>query len=401
MARHLGPEQYGELSYAIAFTAFFQALATLGLDGITVRDLSNRPDQTRAILGTVARLRLVASVAGWIAACGIVSFLRPDDIRTLALVALISGGLLFQSADVIDLWFQSQTRSRHAALARSVAFIVSTGIRASLIIAESSLWAFAITQIFESALTAFLLIRTFRRHSSVSNWEWQQSFALRSLRSGAPLLLSSLSIVAYLRIDQLMLKGMAGDGTLGLYSAALSFSQAWYVIPVALCASAMPALTRIYAEDRAAYYRRLQILFSGLAWMSLVIAGGMALGADWIVRNLLGPQYLAASKITQIHVFTNFFVFLGVAQTQWILSEERTNLALTKTMAGALISVLGNLILIPAYGAQGAAVASLAAHGTSAVFCNAILAPRIFRMQVQAVFMPFLWLVRSIQRRET
>lgn len=56
IARYLGPEQFGQLSYAMAFVALFGAIATMGLPGILVRDLVREPGQVRSFLG-ILRLR--------------------------------------------------------------------------------------------------------------------------------------------------------------------------------------------------------------------------------------------------------------------------------------------------------------------------------------------------------
>lgn len=62
VARYLGPSQYGELSYVLAFVAFFQVIAQLGFDGIAIRDMARDRESSPVILGTVFRLRLINSL---------------------------------------------------------------------------------------------------------------------------------------------------------------------------------------------------------------------------------------------------------------------------------------------------------------------------------------------------
>lgn len=52
LARYLGAEQFGLLNYATAFVALFSALATMGLNGIIVRDLVKSPETANIVLGT-------------------------------------------------------------------------------------------------------------------------------------------------------------------------------------------------------------------------------------------------------------------------------------------------------------------------------------------------------------
>ncbi len=59
VARYLGPSQYGELTYVVAFVAFFQTISLLGLNGVAIRDMARDREASPVILGTVFRLRLI------------------------------------------------------------------------------------------------------------------------------------------------------------------------------------------------------------------------------------------------------------------------------------------------------------------------------------------------------
>ena len=68
VARYLGPAQYGELAYVLAFLAFFQAVAVLGMDGIIVRDMAKDKTKAGEILGTAFVLRITVGFSCWIIA---------------------------------------------------------------------------------------------------------------------------------------------------------------------------------------------------------------------------------------------------------------------------------------------------------------------------------------------
>jgi len=57
VARYLGPEDFGLLSYAIVIVAFFTVLVDLGLSQIVVRELNNQPHQANSILGSAFALK--------------------------------------------------------------------------------------------------------------------------------------------------------------------------------------------------------------------------------------------------------------------------------------------------------------------------------------------------------
>ena len=44
-ARYLGPSNYGSLNYTASFVTFFTSIATLGMDGVIIKKLIERPDE--------------------------------------------------------------------------------------------------------------------------------------------------------------------------------------------------------------------------------------------------------------------------------------------------------------------------------------------------------------------
>jgi O-antigen/teichoic acid export membrane protein len=388
VARYLGPSNYGQLAYVMAIAAMFQAVATLGLDSILVRDVSHQPEQAPLLLGSVLRMRLAAGALGWCGTVAIVWFLRPGDNAALLLASIFGSSLLLYAAEVVDLWFQSQSRSRLTVWPRALAYMVVAALKVALVFTQAPVWAFAAAVPCEAALVAVALSLAYRRNVKPRKWAWDSELASRMLRESWPLLLSALSVIIYMRIDQVMLSELAGDTELGMYSAMLPFSQAWHVVPLALCASALPQLTRLRELDEAAYWRQLSRLTAALAWAGIAAAAVTAASATWLVQILLGPKFAPAAEVLRWHVLTNVFVFVGVAQGLVIVNERTPLIALWKTLLGLVTSVAMNWWLIPRWGAVGSAWAALASQFVSAVLSNAVFSRRLLELQMNAIFRP-------------
>lgn len=385
VARYLGPSSYGELMYVLALIALFQSAASLGLDGPLVRDIAQHPDRTDAILGSAFRLRLAAGVAAWIAALGWITVLRPGDHAALVMMALAGAALIFQPADLVDLWFQSQHSSRTSIPYRIVAYCVVAAAKVALIVSSAPVWAFAAAALLDAALVAGAMTFAYRRRPFNKRWLWDKAWAIRLVSDSWPLMLSAIAVGIYMRIDQVMLRELASERELGLYSAILPFSQAWHMIPMVLCASLLPPLAKLRAEGSPLYTRRLQQVFDLMAWLGIGVAGLTALLAPWMVNLLLGAQYADAVPILQWHAVSNVFIFLGVAQSLSIVTERAPRIALVKTLFGVVVNVAANLALIPRWGALGAAFAATITQCASAVLSNAIVAPGTFRMQIKSL----------------
>lgn len=366
MARFLGPNQFGELSYAIAFVALFSAIGTLGFDGIIVRELVRYPERKNEILGSAFALRLAGGGLACFLAIATIWVLHPAETRVGWLVGLIAVGMVFQAFDVSDLWFQSQVQSRLTVIAKGSAFFISAAVRVGLILNEADVMAFALAITVETALGAVGLFLAFRFGGNA--WGALKPAAARMaslLKECWPLLLSGMAIMLYMRIDQVMLAELVGEQEVGLYSAAIRLSEVWYAIPMVIVSSVMPGLTEARSHSVELYHHRLQELFTNLARVAYLLAFPMTILASPLIYCLYGEAYGAAAPILAVHIWAAVFVFLGVARGIYSVNEGLIKIVMAGTMCGAVLNILLNLLLIPRYGALGAAIATTLAYGFS------------------------------------
>jgi len=390
LARYLGPLQFGQLNFAVAFVALLGPFAVLGLDGIVVRELVKHPDQRNVILGATLSLKLLGGMAAFTSAQLLIWWLRPDDLLARQMVAILSVGFLFQTADAYDFWFQSQVKSRLTVAIKGSAFVLLSLVKVALIIIDAGLLAFAWASLAELALIGVgltLVYRTTQRGNPVTGvvlWCWPRMRWL--LSQSWALLFSGLAIMIYARIDQIMLAQLVGERELGLYSAALRLSEVWYAIPTIVVASASPALIASYARSSEQYYARLQRLFNNLVGLAYLVAIPMSLLSSILILWLYGPEYAGAGTVLMVHVWTALFVFLGVGLTPWVINEGMTKFYLLQTTAGAVTNTLLNLLLIPKFGAVGASIATLASQAVAAylMLCTTSKTRKIFYMQNKA-----------------
>lgn len=106
-----------------------------------------------------------------------------------------------------------------------------------------------------------------------------------------------------------------------------------------------------------------------------------------IVALLFGENYRDAGIVLSIHIWTTVFVSLGVASSSWIIAEGRQLLSLQRTVIGAIINIVLNLLLIPNYGGMGAALATLISQFASCFLFDIIqnVTRRMFFMKLKAM----------------
>lgn len=369
VARYLGPEQFGLLNYAGSFVTLFSAIALLGLEAIVVRELVRFPTGKNELLGTVFFLRLLAGSLSFAAALLTIWIIRPHQPLTYLLVALSGSVLIFQAADVIDLWFQSEVRSRDVVIAKCAAFICSSLIKIVLILSAAPLAYFAAANAIEVALGAIGLLIAYRANGQfVSAWRVRTAKTRQLLTESLPLVMSGIVFMIYLRIDQVMLGQMASDREVGMYAAAVRIAEIWYFIPTVVVSSVFPNIVKARECDEKEFYSRLQKLYNLMAFMGYAVALPITFGAGLIVNLMFGTQYEAAGPMLALLVWAGLFANLAVARNAYLFAMNWSRVLLGVTCLGAVTNVALNLLLIPRFGGLGAVVASclsywLAAHG--------------------------------------
>ncbi len=228
IARYLGPDRYGLFNYAGAFVALFSIFATLGLDGIVVRELVQDPNRKDEILGTAFALKLAGSGVTLVVAVTGILLLRPAETLVHWLVAIIAAGTIVQSLDTIDLWFQARVESRFSVYARSSAFLLVSALKVFLILKNAPLIAFAWAGAIELLLGSAGLVLAYRINGQRPfAWKVSGQRIRRTLKECWPLALSGVAVMLYMKIDQVMLGQMLGNKAVGVYSAAIRISEVW------------------------------------------------------------------------------------------------------------------------------------------------------------------------------
>lgn len=370
VARYLGPDGYGQLSFAGSYVMLFSALALFGLESIVVRELVHHPEAEQAILGTTSLIRAAAGLLAYLGAIVTLLVIRPGDRTALLLVALLGSSLLAQAVEVSDLWFQSRVLSRYTVLCRTSAFIISSCLKVLLVLSSASLVAIAAATAVEALIAALLLVLTHARFSEVGilTWRWDRSWFRRLLTGSVPMVLSGVVLMVYLRIDQVMLGAMAPQAELGLYAAAVRISEVWYFVPTAIVSSLFPGLVALRSSDPVRFEQKLQQLYNLLAFLGYAVALPVTFIAPWLVQLLFGSAYLAAAPLLAVLIWAGLFANLSVVRNAHFIALDWGRSLLWATSLGATANVLLNLLLIPRYGALGAAVATclsywVAAHG--------------------------------------
>jgi len=368
VARYLGPSRYGLLNYAISLVTLLSVIGDLGMESILVRELIRYEDKRQRILGTAFTLKLCAGLLVFICLIALAQLTTTDPL-TKKMIYIIAAGTVFETLRVIEYFFQSKVWSKYLVWSQIVALVTVSLCRIVLVQREASLEWFALTYSLDFLIIAVgSVVFYLKGGHRFSDWKFDRQMARNLLIDVWPLIFASVAVSVYMKIDQVMVKWMLGDEANGYYGVAVRLSEMWNFIPVAISASLFPAIVSSKNAGETLYMNRLQWLYDLMVFISVSIAVPMTFLSGFAVEIIFGEDFRPAGHLTSIYIWSSVFVFVGVANSKWIFTENLQKFRMYSYMIAALINVLLNLVLIDLLGLVGAAIATLVAYAYAYYF---------------------------------
>lgn len=362
IARQLGPESFGVLNYASAVVAIFHAVFTLGLDNPVLVRLSRGQREAGSLLGSALALRLAVGVAcvplSWL----FVSVMRPAEPDAALLTLVVALSLPLYAPGVVDLWFKQRQVSLPPALTRLAATLTGSIAKVACLLAGAGVLALAWTIVLEAALASLGLWYAHRLLTRGRPGESLSADALQMrelLRCCAPHALATLAIVAYMKVDVMMLGMLSTRAETGLYSLSQKLCEVLYVLPVVVVDVLYPRLARHVDVTQGAGNTDSQVFFD--LTMAAALTGTLAavVLAGWLVPFFFGDAYRRSAEVFQVHAFSCIGIAMAHARLKWLVAAGRERTGLALTVLGLVVAVALHAWLVPLGGAWGAAVAAV------------------------------------------
>lgn len=387
-ARYLGPDNYGLVNYGMAYVGFFTALCTLGINSIIVKELVSKPKEEGTIMGTTIFLRFFSSVLSVVLICVVVFFVDYGEQLTQKVVFLCSLSLIFQVFDTINYWFQSRYMAKVTSLSTLGAYVIVSIYKMYLLMTGKGVVWFAISTSIDYVCVAVLQILAYKKYNG-AKMAFSCTMAKNLLGKSYHFILSGLMVAIYGYTDKFMLKQMLNETVVGYYSIATTISTMWVFILAAVIDSVYPTIMKLYETDYDGYKKKNKQLYAIVFYMSMFVSVLFMIFGKLIIDILYGDKYALAVTPLKIVTWYTAFSYLGVARNAWIVCENEQKYLKYMYFGAAIINIILNLLLIPQFGAAGAAFASLITQ----IFTSLIL-PALFKgmrpntmLMLEAIFL--------------
>lgn len=396
VARHLGPEQFGLLAYATGLMFIVAGFVRLALGELNTRNLIDRPATAPSVIGSTLVLRIASSILGF-GALLVYAWTIGDDVEARMAIVVIGSAVLALPLDAPVAWFMARQRVRPVVLARITGVLLCAGMRIGFVLAELPLVWFAWPIAAEGAIgIAIIFILYMRIQPMRPRLSVHVNEIKALLTASLPLIIATFVNETNIRLPQLLLMHLGQAADVGQYAAAIRISEGFYFLPVIACTALIPAMTRVHQFDARNWEKRTRDLYTAMFWGGVAIAVPLSVAAPWLIALLFGSAYQPAARVLQIHAWSLPLVGLAVARGRTLIVERLLGFNLLCNVANLLCAASLAWILIPPFGAVGAAWASVLPQVVSVFLLNfAFSATRSHGIQMLHAIRP-LQLIRRI-----
>lgn len=367
LARYLEPANFGIYNYTISYVGLFSFIAGLGIDAILSREILLDEKKRSKYLGSSLYIYIFSAFIAFFAV-NMVSLIHEQDHLVQFLIFIFSLTLFFQATGVFNTYFLSYVKAKELAILQIISNVVSTALKVLGFVFGFGLVWFISLFVIDAILYLSLSLMTFKKLKGHIDWDFDFPLMKGLVIKSLPFMLSIVAASIYMKIDQVMIRSMLGDTETGIYSVAVKLAEMWYFVPSLICASLFPAIVNAKKISVPLYYSRVTSLILLMMVTSLLFVLPLFLASGYIVNSLYGSAYSGAVEPFRVYIWSSLSIFVMPALSAFITTENLGTKLLFSTVIGAIVNVLLNLVLIPAYGILGAAMATAVSYAIPAMY---------------------------------
>ncbi|PMO59955.1 hypothetical protein BCT06_13675 [Vibrio breoganii] len=358
MARSLDVEGIGLYSFIISFSVLLNAVANFGLKNQIIKDLVFYKRSVSRIINSaiVFRVSLGFIIYGLVV---IYSSLFDSVSEDSYLLLVASASVILSSSDVIKYLYEAKVRYKIVVLIENFSFILCSFGRFYAIIRGFDVEIFVYIYVLEILLTTITLYTIQFKKRILKFTVINKRYIKKLFFNCLPLVVSSISWIAYTRSDQLMLKYISGVESVGLYSVALKLSDAIILIPSILVTTMIPIISKVRPKNKILYENKIKNLYGFTLTISMLLSFIICFMSSTVVNILYGVAFIESATVLNIMVWCSLFYSMATISGRYLVNEGLQKYTMYRHLSALGLNILLNLILIPLYNEVGAAVSSL------------------------------------------
>jgi O-antigen/teichoic acid export membrane protein len=370
LARVLGPGDFGKINFTTAMITYFTVITNLGLSVLGAREIARHREQIKDYL------RAILSVRWWLTVLSfgvllLLAFFVNKPLETKYLLLLYGLGL-FPAALLPDWVFQGIEKMEHMVLGRTLSGIVYVSFVLWFVKTPKQLLLIPCFQFMGSLLNVIVLFVVLSRGVDMSGNISRRLPWGQLVRQALPIGLTSMMSMIIYYLDTVMLGFMKTDQDVGNYNAAYKIILLLITVIAAYHDSIFPVISAYYQRafdsfiTLQTYTTRLMVI------VAIPLGVGGTILAKKLITFLYGVEYSQAIIAFQILIWACVFIFINTAYSRGLFATNQEKACFQIVTIQAVITVIGDILLIPPFGLVGASIATVLGE-----ICGLVLYDRV------------------------
>ncbi|HAJ2985891.1 TPA: hypothetical protein HMT79_19720 [Escherichia coli] len=354
VAKYIGPSRFGQLALAIAIFQVVQVVAQLGCDNIIFKRVSKNATSGLKLIYSSFVIRAIIYI--FIAFIVLAFFYKDADFINFVFLLSVCIAFFFTSIDVFTIYNDATLNSKFNTIANVFGLIIGLVLRYIIAFFELPIHLLSLPIVL-TTMVPFIIRLYFIPKIHNIKLKYKRRYNSYLFATGIPLVISTISMTIYSRVNQFSLSYFSGSYELGIYSVALTLGTAWVFIGNALSIS---FLSKIYSEkDEFLAKDKTSGLIASVFTVLLVFPVFFVLFGKRIIFILYGNDYLAAYHILVILCLSTIITSLGFISNRYIVKLSGYNYLSKKTILILLFSIPISIAMVYQWGLYGAAYSVL------------------------------------------
>lgn len=358
-SRVLGASGIGKVNYATSIISYFSMFAALGITTYAVREGARIRDDKEKFSKFAKEMLYINLFTTVLAYAALLIFLCLPILKNYKLLLVIlSGTIVFTTIGMEWLFI---IREEYAYITkRAVLFqFVSLILLFLLVRSKDDYGWYAALTVISSGGSAVLNLIYSRKLVN-----WRQKSVMEYKKHLKPILLifgTSVASSIYMTMDTTMLGAMNGDTATGIYTAAVKINTVISTLIGTISSTILPRVSYYIGNGLKEEYKKLmKASMDVLMMIAMPVSIGMMCTSDILILIFSGAEFLPGSLAAKI---LSAKVVVGavnrVLAYQICIPYKRDKEVLISTSGGAVFNLIANALLIPIWGVNGAAIATL------------------------------------------
>ena len=373
LARVYGQELLGIYSFSMSVGALLCILVSLGTHGLLLQRITHEPERTASYTSALFGFQLSVAIAIVLATHLVARWMSPGETYIWVLTSIVAFHVLTRVNSLFVLGFTARQEAGEATtipLARLAIALVLAG--AAIAAGASAPVALAAMPIAALLVLVASVVRAVRRFGALPV-RFNRAEIVSYLKDGMPFFYVVALSALYTRLGVILLTAMKGEAATGSFAAGERLIVPVVTVFSMLAMALQPVLTQLWSADRGRFAELTQRVARLTFLISLPAITLLALFSGDIVHILYAGRIGDAAEVLTVIAWVLLARGYGQLLTTAATAADRQQILVRGRVIGIALLIIASVALIPAQGALGLAIATLAGESAFAASTYALL----------------------------